>query len=123
MTRTLLVEGKKTFRITIPDDCKITFGPWSPGEKNNYEGAKTGTLRVYESKNANANILGVWSGVSGFREDNAISYEEQIAREEGAIIWKSSKDGYKREENVKRETEWLNPAKELTEGEKETDEV
>jgi hypothetical protein len=48
--RTLLVFGVKTFKITIPTDAKITFGPFSPPTKNsgvyNEERAK-GTLRVY----------------------------------------------------------------------------
>lgn len=108
MPRVLLVEGKKTFRITIPDEAKITFGPWSPGSKNDAYSEAKGTLRVYETKNANANILGVWSGVTGFREEE-IEYEEMVIREEGRAIWNSSKKGYRREEEVNREIEWDNP--------------
>jgi hypothetical protein len=108
--RTLLVEGNKTFKVTIPDDAKVTFGPWSPGEKNNYEGAnaRTGTLRVYADKSASASILGVWSGVKSFREVT-LEYSEQVAKEEGAIIWKSDKDGYNREEKVSRAVDWNDP--------------
>jgi len=28
--RQLLVFGEKTFKIEVPDDAKITYGPWSP---------------------------------------------------------------------------------------------
>ena len=112
MSRTLLVEGKKTFRIVIPDEAKVTFGPWSPGgDKNRYDGnevGRNGTLRVYADKSTSASILGVWSGVISFREET-LGYEEQIAREEGAVIWKSDKDGYKREEKVSRAVDWNDP--------------
>jgi hypothetical protein len=120
MSRTLLVFGAKTFKITVPDEAKITFGPWSPPSST----AKTfsdptgksmaGTLRVYESAKAGSSILAVFSNISGYR-DLAIGYEEEIAREEGAIIWKSDKDGYRREEKVKRQHDWLDP--QLTTGE------
>ena len=115
MSRTLLVFGAKTFKITVPDEAKITFGPWSPPSVT----AKTfnpdptgkalsGTLRIYEHAKTGASILAVFSGVNGYR-DMSISYEEEVAREEGAIIWKSDKDGYRREEKVKRQTDWLDP--------------
>lgn len=121
MTRTLLVHGKKTFKITVPDEAKITFGPWSPPNSSEKayavnEKALSGTLRVYESSNAKASVLAVFSGVSGYR-DLSLEYEEEVAREEGAILWKSDRDGYKREEKVNRTREWMNP--ELQSGEDE----
>lgn len=114
MSRTLLVFGRKTFKITVPDDAKVTFGPWSPpsaGAGARYdtsEKALSGTLRVYESSAAKASILAVFSGITGYR-DTALEYEEEVAREEGAVIWKSDKDGYKRQEKVKRSTDWYTP--------------
>jgi len=111
--RELLVFGNKTFRITVPDEAKITFGPWSPptgeGKYQVTEKALNGTLRVYENAKTGAGILAVFSGVTGFR-DTAIEYAEEVAREEGAIIWKSDKDGYQREEKVSRKTDWLSPS-------------
>jgi hypothetical protein len=112
--RQLLVFGPKTFKITVPDEAKITFGPWSPptGEGKYSpvsDKALNGTLRVYASAEAKSSILAVFSGVTGYR-DLSIDYEEEVAREEGAIIWKSDKDGYKREEKVSRETDWVKPA-------------
>lgn len=114
MARELLVFGKKTFKITVPDGAKITFGPWSPptGESkygDRSDKALSGTLRVYESAKAGASILAVFSGITGYR-DTSIDYEEEVAREEGAILWKSDKDGYKREEKVSRKAEWHTPA-------------
>jgi hypothetical protein len=30
----LLVFGERTFKIKVPDDAAITFGPWSPPRKD-----------------------------------------------------------------------------------------
>lgn len=109
MSRQLLIIGAKTFRITIPDEAKVTFGPWSPstgeGRYQATEKALNGTLRVYASAKANATILGVFSGVTSFR-DSSIEYEEQVAKEEGAVLWKSDEKGYTREEKVNRSAKW-----------------
>lgn len=103
----LLVFGERTFKITVPADAKITFGPWSPpnakGGDYSRESLK-GTLRVYQG--SKDNILACFSGVSGFR-DLSMNYAEQVAKEEGAVIWKDDKDGYTREEKVKRAAEWV----------------
>jgi len=120
MSRELLVFGPKTFKITIPDEAKVTFGPWSPptGEgkySRTSDKALNGTLRVYASDATKATILAVFSGITGFRE-TSLEYTEEIAREEGAILWKSDKSGYTREEKVSRETDWVNP--QLTENTK-----
>jgi hypothetical protein len=109
--RQLLVFGPKTFKITVPDEAKVTFGPWSPptGEgkySQVSDKALNGTLRIYSGDKSS--ILAVFSGVTGYR-DLSIDYEEEVAREEGAVIWKSDKDGYKREEKVTRETDWVKP--------------
>jgi hypothetical protein len=111
--RELLVFAHKTFKITIPDEAKVTFGPWSPptGEgkyQDRSDKALNGTLRVYETTKQGAGILAVFSGVTGFR-DTGLGYAEEVAREEGAVIWKSDKDGYQREEQVKRSADWISP--------------
>lgn len=111
--RELLVYGEKTFKIKVPTEAKITFGPWSPpsaGTKyvDRSDKSLSGTLRVYESAKAGASVLAVFSGVGGYR-DTSMDYEEEVAREEGAVIWKSDKNGYKREEKVSRETDWEAP--------------
>lgn len=113
MSRELLVYGRKTFKFTVPDEAKITFGPWSPGEKgskygNDSDKALNGTLRVYETAKTGASVLAVFSGVTGYR-DTSLEYAEEVAREEGAVIWKSDSKGYSREEKVKRDTDWISP--------------
>ena len=112
--RQLLVFGEKTFKITVPDDAKITFGPWSPPRtnKNGYEmndnSARRGTLRIYTGSEKTGNVLAVFSGVLGFR-DLTLGYAEEVAKEEGATIWKDDEKGYQREESVKRSKEWVEP--------------
>ena len=104
--------GDKKFRITIPDDSKVTFGPWSPPKNNNlYEVTHaTGTLRIY--KGTKDNIIACYSDVVSFR-DLSLGYAEQVAKEEGATIWKDDEKGYVREHKVSVQREWVNPARTL----------
>lgn len=107
MPRILLVHGEKIFKISIPDNAKITFGPWSPPPKKGErwsEDSKKGTLRVYVGKEKN--IVACFSNVSSFR-DMSIGYAEEVAREEGATIWKSDEHGYMREDKMSRRKEWV----------------
>jgi hypothetical protein len=112
MMRQLLVFGIKTFKITIPDDARVTFGPWSPPRKDNpdrySDDSKKGTLRIYKGSERSGNVLAVFTHVTGFR-DLSIAYAEEVAREEGAVIWKDDQNGYQREEKVTRQREWLEP--------------
>ena len=108
--RELLVFGDSTFRIEVPDDAKITFGPWSPPRGREGFGspeARTGTLRIY--RGTKENIVACFAGVRGFR-DLSLSYAEQVAKEEGATIWKTDSEGYVREDKVSRTNEWTDPA-------------
>ncbi len=119
--RKLLVFGEKTFKISIPDDAKITFGPWSPpsaGVKA-YDSPKalSGTLRVYENNKSGASVLAVFSGVNGYR-DLSLGYAEEVAKEEGATLWKSDQHGYEREERISAKTKWVDSAGLLGDGKK-----
>lgn len=112
MSKQLLVFGHKTFKITVPDEAKITFGPWSPATGSERyqvsDKALNGTLRVYQSSKAGASILAVFSGVTGYR-DLSLGYAEEVAREEGAVVWKDDEQGYVREERVSARREWIEP--------------
>jgi hypothetical protein len=123
VTRTLLVEGKKPLRITIPDDARVTFGPFSPptAESKGYgnEKALVGTLRVYDGKGAAAkqSILAVFTDVRGFRDLSSIEYEEQVATEEVRTVWKSDQNGYSSEVNGTTEKMWVQDPALITDGE------
>ena len=117
MSRVIRVFGEREFKLTIPDDSKVTFGPWSPpGIKNSYrEGGRThsdnvGTLRVYgKSKD---DILAVFAGVYGFREES-LGYSEKVAVEEGSTVWKDDQHGYVRDQKVTRRSQWVDEPKAL----------
>ena len=119
--RELLVFGEKTFKISIPEGAKITFGPWSPpgASVKTFDSnprALSGTLRVYENAKTGASVLAVFSGVSGYR-DTSLGYAEEVAVEQGATIWKSDQHGYQREEKVSSKRKWVE-AEQLTSGKK-----
>lgn len=109
--KTILVEGDKTFKIDVPDDASITFGPWSPPKSDasaryQEDASKRGTLRIYQGPKSTSNILAVFSGVKSFR-DLSIGYSEMVAREEGAALWKSDERGYEREERGTVTNAWV----------------
>jgi hypothetical protein len=112
MTRTLLVsrDSDRDFRITIPDDAKITFGPWSPpkGTERYTVGEKAlgGTLRVYDGRGSGASVIAVFSGVTGYR-DLSLDYEEKVVVEEGSTVWKNDATGYRREDKLRRKADWV----------------
>jgi hypothetical protein len=106
--RTLLVfvVPDKEFKIDIPDEAKVTFGPWSPPSAKGYTHNPIGTLRVYANSKTGADCLLVESGVTGFRDTAAIHYQEKVLREEGSTVWKSDEFGYSREERASGFRHW-----------------
>jgi len=128
MTRTLLVEGKKTFRVTIPDDARITFGPFSPpsaDQTESYarkaEGKAVGTLRIYKggTTKATENTLAVFTGISGFRDLSCVDVEEKVAVEEVTSVWKSDQHGYRSETVGKQSATWVDPLKAIAAGDED----
>lgn len=75
--RRLLVWGTRDFTVTVPDDAKVTFGPWSPptSSGSHYGAERGGTLRIYKGSKATENVIAVFSGVAGFR-DLELGYDE-----------------------------------------------
>jgi len=69
---------KGDFIITIPSECKVTFGYFNPASaepkahwQTNGPGGgtmKTTCLRIYESNKSNASQLAAFLGVNGFRD-------------------------------------------------------
>jgi len=108
MSRTILVtkDNGNEFKISIPNDTSLTFGPFSPPTKgaNNYDrNSLAGTLRVYKGATAKATkIMAVFIGVVSFRDLDDVDYSEKIAVEEGATMWKNDAEGYQRVEKVNR---------------------
>jgi hypothetical protein len=123
LTRNLLVtrtNGKK-FRISVPEDAKVTFGPWSPpGDKTRAYNEKSmaGTLRVYENASTKASILGCFSDVVSFREE-CLDYEEEVITQEVATIWKSDNKGFRSEQTARVASSFDDP--QLEEGKDDSD--
>jgi hypothetical protein len=110
----LLVFGEKTFKIKIPDDAKVTFGPWSPPKDgkwgNTGQHERAGTLRIYSGKGKDE-VLAVFAGVMGFR-DLSLVYQEKVAQVVGESLWMDDQKGYTREQAVKQTYQWTDPARE-----------
>lgn len=111
--------GNKNVKLTIPDDARVTFGPFSPPAKDKHgypsdRGGNVGTLRVYgPGTETKASILAVVTNVQGFRDLGTVEYMEEVAVEQGAVMWRSDTEGYKREENVKRSSAWVDPSRQI----------
>jgi hypothetical protein len=53
------------------------------------------------------------TNVQGFRDLGTVEYMEEVAVEQGAVMWRSDTEGYKREENVKRSSAWVDPSRQI----------
>jgi len=111
--RELLVQGEKRFKVTIPDDAKVTFGPFSPPSKDRSESygpsERRGTLRIYRSHKSDADILAVFSGVTGFRDLAAVEYIEEAFVTKGQTVWQNDQNGYSVEDRASGERQWVVP--------------
>lgn len=118
--RQLLVFGTKEFRITIPDEAKVAFGPWSPPTERSrdFGDRTTGTLRVYASHKPGADCIFVQSGVTGYRDTSAIEYLEKTSITTGSTIWKDDEGGFVQDSKFERKHKWSAP--ELPETDKES---
>lgn len=126
MPRLLQVMGTESFRIEVPDGAKVYLGPTVPKKENPLpEGAKITNLTLYAQEqeyshgrdgsgakyytlhveDADGSKLAMIPNVSGFRDLN-INYTQKVATEEGATVWKSDNEGYKREETLRRQERW-----------------
>lgn len=120
MARVLFITrpGAKEARLTIPDDARVTFGPFSPpaGDKTvdygrGNDGRSKGTLRVYAggSTKATESVLAVITGVESFFDTAVVDFEEAVATEEVRKVWKSDASGYRTETVANISKEWVDP--------------
>lgn len=102
--KTLLVKDNTgEFKVEIPMECRITFGPNVPYQrKGGYMDQQAGySLRVYASGSKD-DLMAVFSNVVSFR-DITIPVSKLVIREAGKSIWKSDEHGYTAEESVTRD--------------------
>lgn len=71
-------DPKSDFRLEIPADSKVTFGPAIPAEKTRRMmegGMDVYALRVYNGPTEKHGLLAVFPGVTGFRDLGAITVQ------------------------------------------------
>lgn len=103
----LVRTNKDEFRIAIPADAKITFGPAIPmKDENGYRsgGGAEYALRIY--RKTKDNLFAVFTGVREFREEG-MTVEKKIASEAGKTIWRSDEEGYKVSTAVKKKSKFV----------------
>ena len=110
----LCKDAEGEFKVVIPADSKVTFGPTIPySPKNGYPGSNHYSLRVYKGSNKE-NLIAVFAGVERFR-DVSLDVQRLVIRESGKTVWKSDETGYKVEENVERQRSWEDELPKLVE--------
>lgn len=72
--RTLFVkfQNQDQKKVTIPDGCKVTFGPLCPGSKHD-NGAGATALRVYNGPTTNATQIACFVRVESFYETDTVA--------------------------------------------------
>lgn len=89
------------FKITLDDECKLTYGPNVPyaqkGENRNFSKVEGYALRIYDGKK---NLMGCLTNVKWFREQS-ISMLRVVERVTSQTVYKDvDNGGYIREDKV-----------------------
>lgn len=128
MSRVIEVQADKKFRITIPDDAVLSFGPFSPPPTGKYaaeprvshwdQESKAGTLRVYS--HGKKDILACFAHVRSFR-DLSIGMEVEEMQLKGETVWHSDEKGYHKKSETSATKGWVTPQLEAPEEHDELD--
>lgn len=107
-TRQLLVSTTKgEYKITIPAEAKLTFGPAIPyaGKDRGY-GAHVSeyALRIYIG--TKENLVAVFTGVIEFRDLN-MEISKKVTSEAGKTLWKSDEGGYEVTSSAKKRSRFV----------------
>lgn len=97
-------QGGDTYRIRISDTQRFTFGPFTPGGKNNY-GSADNALRIYEGANKE-NQIAVFRGVDSVR-DVSVPLAKLLKTRKGEATEEVGPDGSKRQSRVERSQAWV----------------
>lgn len=119
----LMRTAEGEFKVTVPPDAKLTFGPAIPGpsKSRGYEPSRMEyAVRIY--KGSKENLLAVFTGVYNFR-DIEMPVAKLIVREAGKSVWKSDETGYKVEEDVKKSGRFVDDLHLLEAGNADKDEL
>jgi len=103
----LCKDAKGEFKVTIPSDARLTFGPnvpYAKGQQVNY--SQGYALRIYRGPKKSEDLMAVFSSVEWFREET-LDVSRLVVREAGKAVWKSNEKGYSVQEAVHRDETWV----------------
>jgi hypothetical protein len=87
-----------TFKVEVPDDAKLTYGYFNPGQKENPRGFESNQdqrracLRVYKGSPKNGVQLAAFTGVVSFR-DTELKVTRLVAKVKGEEQFWQDDDG------------------------------
>lgn len=93
-----ITTNSERFRVTVPSDWKVTFGPVAPGVRGSGDLA----LRFWEQENKQRAIF---RNVVSFR-DLSIPFSREVISKSGSSAWESSEEGSSNFESVKVTKDW-----------------
>ena len=85
------------FRVEVPGESKITFGPAIPMSSKGTrmhlpEGSQVYALRVYKGPTERAGLLAVFPGITGFRDLGLVKVHRPARAEGGEMGWVEDQD-------------------------------
>lgn len=84
-------DGDGDFRVEVPGESKVTFGPALPvGRKERMMtgmGEQVYALRVYKGPTERAGLLAVFPGITGFRDLGEVKVHRPARQDNGEIGW------------------------------------
>lgn len=89
------------FRVEIPADSKITFGPAIPGPRAMRGGNDTYAVRVCKGATEKAGVLAVFPGVSKFRDLATIRIIRPVVND-GRKEWTLDEDSFQDAQRVEK---------------------
>lgn len=101
MSRQILVkEDRGIFRLEIPDDAKVTFGPAIPGPRAARGPNDVYALRVYKGATEKSGLLAVFPGIHYFHEVETICVLRPTT-EDGQTNWQRDDGWFEQLEDVR----------------------
>lgn len=89
-----------TFRVEIPCEARVTFGPAIPAPRTERGGNDCYALRVYKGATDKSGLLAVFPGVFYFHELNTVVPFRELTDDAGKAQWVADDGWFERGEGV-----------------------
>lgn len=89
------------FRVEIPADSKVTFGPSIPGPRAMRSGNDTYAVRVYRGATEKTGVIAVFPGINKFRELRTIRVTRPVMNN-GQKEWTCDEDAFQDVKQMER---------------------